>query len=75
MNDTRNELEKRQLAEARARANGANFRRVLGLIAGAGIILALGMGRPDDMPLAALVAVALIAAAIFIAWRGDRFQR
>lgn len=75
MTDTRSELDERQLAEARARANGAIFRRVLGLIVGAVIILALGSQRPADMPLAVIVAVVLVVAAIGIAWRGDRFRR
>lgn len=75
MSDTRRQLDELQLSEARARANGAIFRRVLGLIVGAIIVLSLGSQRPADMPLAALAAVVLVVAAIVIAWRGDRFRR
>jgi hypothetical protein len=75
MSDTRQELDERQLAEARARASGAIFRRALGLIAGAIVVLAIGSQRPADLPLAGVVAVLLIVAAIFIAWRGDGFRR
>jgi hypothetical protein len=74
MTNTRNELDERLLAEARSREQGRNFRRVLGLIAIAVVIAAIGFGK-DDQTLAFAVAGLILVAALVIAFRGDRFRR
>lgn len=74
MADTRSELDERLLAEARSREQGRVFRRVLGLIAIAVVIAAIGLNTKDQ-PLAFVVAGLLVIAAVVVAVRGERFRR
>jgi hypothetical protein len=75
MTDTRTELDERLLKEARSREQGLNFRRVLGLIAGAVLIAVIGIGQQRDQAIAFAVAGLLLVAAVVIALRGDRLRR
>ena len=63
--DTRRELDERLLREARARAEGAMLRRVLGLIAAAFLFVVYG-AQSNQAALGIGAAVVLVGAAVYV---------